>query len=505
MSRRLILTFAVLFSLVGKTGELADSRSAPAKSPAGEVSACRAHDPRFQDVPLCPEGEATNLSATYPAMAYIIQANSKYISKEETWKLVSSALEGQADRPPLIILDIAESDFNYLKSQVAAIKNESKRKIWEDTIQRTPKQSDGSFPQDYFLTSVGKDGFPKVRPLSRLLSMKDESFYSSVFKSLKAYCGIEMGQPFSREIKDEQDWNRGGNFMSGPGNTCVHGAQAPEYTEEQLKNIEEGFGKKGKERFLEGAAKIKRTIADNCAGRPQLSLPELSKQMTPGHIDEVYSMVKTGFGPCGEAVLLASPDLGMMLLKNSDESILPANFRGKPYEDEDRAHDAFVHVCKEVFKKQTHCKPEEISFKKLISELEKSKEYSFARSRLQNSLDELGQKLDQAYRKQGCGPLKIIRTPMIPLSYGARSSLDLREMNSTIARKSLLPSMTNLQQFGRKLQVPDPGPNAFREHLIRELKNSKVDVEFVNVDMAYHKNDGAVHCLTNVIRYCRPR
>lgn len=204
-----------------------------------------------------------------------------------------------------------------------------------------------------------------------------------------------------------------------------------------------------------------------------------------GHVDELVSVVPAD-NPCGFALMVMSPELGVNIVKSSDyqqplSSLIPEEY----HKTQPLGGGLLEGVLPSLY--QT------LSDKTMPS-----------RSRVNESLLALQLKV-QARVNQSVSDLKAKYLqmnpqcqdiPTIPLPVLVNCKSGTKKLKGC---KTLLPNPVNSIVLGKDLLVPDPFVPELRQEITSRLSANGLKAHFVDSGY-YHILQGEAHCATNVIR-----
>lgn len=279
--------------------------------------------------------------------------------------------------------------------------------------------------------------------------------------------------------------------------------------------------------------------------------------LTVGHVDEVVKVIPTGTGssPCNYAVMIASPKKAFELLqKDGQESFY--TYPENP-DDQYRSHltskmtysyfpgEIMCRLYENTIRDLSPQEQEKINLMKVqISllqyligpalakesypgeichqELDRMKgitngEYLYALKKdeelwetnllIQKKMDQAKSEITKKLKKAlpQCGDTKFIDVPNIFTTDGLVDGKDGKELPSPGSGNSILPNPTNSVVANKTVIFPDPNNATFKNYLARELNIMKTPTSFVDTWDTSHLGHGNLHCITNSLRYCRPK
>ena len=174
-----------------------------------------------------------------------------------------------------------------------------------------------------------------------------------------------------------------------------------------------------------------------------------------GHVDEIFSHVITGEGPCGFALLRASPALGVALAREA--SVVPWWLRRRLGAPDEASHYVRVQEALDA--------------------------------RIRASVEEIRKSV--AARLPACARLPVLALPVLFECQGSPEA-------PRRCRPSL-PNPVNLAVLDRHVLVPDPGWAPFSDAIERALRDAGQKPHLLDAGF-YHRQLGGIHCATNVRR-----
>ncbi len=493
------------------------------QSPAfAAPAACLAHNPKAQNVPLCPANGSTLLPDSYPVMA--VSLSDQKGGHEFVGDFVMKALKAQGEQPPQFFLNVSEETLSRLKISVLAQTKQDpkKRARWLASLTRV-KSTSFNWQQDFQQTYVDAEGRPTPRELSHYRAAakqndKIDSYFPDLSQALQKECGIKPGELMPSTAGAGTNGLSGGNIEGGPAGLCVLGTDA--LAKDEHANL----------------AKLA------CGGGTLLEAP--TSFLFVGHTDEITATVRTGPGECDFAMLIASPRaaLEVMVANPSAPAFELASSRdgyelakknelfeicesflegvGKPVLPNDSPnavpeksgrwiHDllfgqtAFAADGADVVKKESSSSKVERCAKMTNADFLKAyrahPELPKINSMIDQKMAKFREEAERAWQANAPNcPRRIIEMPMLYRGGLNRKGTEVRGAGS------LLPNVTNVQQFNKTLLVPDPQSAALRKDIAKRMNSIGLKTEFVNTNIM-HSQMGNLHCSTNTLRYCRPR
>ncbi len=483
---------------------------------AAETAACLSHNPRDPSVPLCPANGSKLLPDSYPAMAVSIsdQADSKFVVE-----FVTKVLKAEPDKPPQFIMNVRPHTWRAVRAAVIQQAGDAKQKQrWLASLTTTAGVV-SNWHQDFYQGYIDEGGRPVTRELAHYRSRKDQGelqadrYYRNVSDALQRQCGIKSGDPIFPDSPNYEDGYSGGNIEGGPVGLCVLGDDA----------LDDEHGK-----FAKKA----------CGGGDVLKAP--TRWLEVGHTDEMMATVRTGPGDCDMAILLASPQDGLEAMRADPNGKALQTLYGSRNGKTAAATGYLRRICKAYQERQlTPPSPagapairEEGYFSILVPKayagiaivpIEGSEIAAPPCQQMTNgdfinvihSHPELGEvnrlvaremvefrkKAEAAWQKAapGCSP-KIVEMPSV---VGGRL-LGRGDETKVRGGSTVFPNISNIQQFGKTLLIPDPQHPSTRRMIEERVKALGLKADFINTNVQ-HANRGNLHCSTNTIRYCRPR
>ena len=502
---------------------------------------CQDHNPMSPEVPECPapaaDGRTTILSENYPAMAVMI-SDGGGVKQHGLGRMVMGninramaidpqrdavdqawhALESQPDRPPQLILNVEAGTLQALRQRIQDIEDPRRRALWLRAITSVPPSRFSwsyTWQQDLLQAYVNpQTGRPILRALDGYFNGEYDSLTRQLMDAAKNDCAAEIGPTLGGDDLARVNGRAGGNVEGFPGGVCAVG--------------EDHFSFGHYRRFANRA----------CGGNT--NLVEIDSQfLGTGHVDELVSIVPRGGAPnpsdpCAFSVVVASPRLGLELIERH-----PAQ-RAFGYETEVndaamgrrfRELESWKMLCEQMVEADAgdgHRGTRTRShWSKPIVEPAKANAFErcarmnnasllatlrapgrnfqgnwadFNRS-LQSIQDQNRDRLVRAIRRRlpQCGEPRVIEVPA--LFVGRLLPNGQPAPHSAV---SLFPGTTNAMVTGGRALVPDPAQPAFRSHIQRAYSEAGVHFRFAD-SFGGHIGGGNLHCMTNVLRYCRPR
>ncbi len=219
--------------------------------------------------------------------------------------------------------------------------------------------------------------------------------------------------------------------------------------------------------------------------------------LATGHVDEVFSLVRDNSGPdgCKFAVLYASPDKAFEIIQKnggvSEKDKIAPDFPVQYEEEQD--HKNFIADQKTVLGclNSKNIKTPTQSMPTCQTFLSNNRSYSkIVETDLKNLLSKISQ-------KTGC---KKIRNFPIPLLFKD----DDFDRNGSHHAAPLNPNGVNGILISKTMIQPRQPYLPFQNEINRVLKDLGIKPRFVK-SQVFHHLQGGLHCLTNVVRVCRPR
>ena len=202
-----------------------------------------------------------------------------------------------------------------------------------------------------------------------------------------------------------------------------------------------------------------------------------------GHIDEYISSILTADDRCGFALVEASPALALDILRRSD----PATIDNLPGD--------YATQSKQLL--QLHA---------YLNGLPQARDWFGSRSRRWEIFVEGQHRLQQIIdknlsdlvdlvgsRSEGC---KTIRRVALPVLFFCQRR---QYQSAGRACRSLLPNPVNMLVLGTHLVMADPYYRPFRDASQQRLNELDQTTHFIDSHF-YHRDNGGVHCATNVRR-----
>jgi hypothetical protein len=493
-------------------------------SSSGWANGCRTHNVNDPSVPECPRNGGTLLNEGYPAMAVTVTDD----KGGAPWvrSFVMEVLRAQPQNPPQFFITMEPGVLKELQSAIAAeAVDANTKRLWLSSLSRV-EEARYHYQQDFFQPMINPaTGRPSLREVERLgkpnqgfagFPIVDSSAMGADFsqhypgsstndvfnvlsEGMKKECDIDRGPPIDAPVPFKGGY-MGGNLEGGPLGLCLVGTDG-------MQN-----------RYSDFAKQV-------CGNVKPLAVP--TSHLTVGHTDESVATVRTGPGECDFAVLVESPATGLnALLEKPNEAALqdlPADLklRGKLFPDD---------ICRAFFKylENSGNPPKPAGSKSisrgewfgwnmawaaesndglekcsrmtnidLVNSLKAQPDYQKFTAQVQRSMDSFKERLRADIRKLNpkCRP-KVIDVPTV---YGEWTM----GKNPTGGR-TFHPDMVNLQQFGKRVLIPDPHNATLRAKMEKEIKALGLEPRFLDTAAA-HANYGNLHCSTNAVRYCRPR
>jgi hypothetical protein len=299
-------------------------------------------------------------------------------------------------------------------------------------------------------------------------------------KVLGEACGYEIGSPLTARFLT--NGHLGGNVDGGPAELCLVG-------DSDLNN------RLGND--------FPRYSSMVCGNTPSLILSPPTSFLKTAHTDEIYKMIPLPgrTDACGFALALANPEKMLALLReHPDEKafdFLPVS-EGGPSSTEIparfRDYAAWKLLCGDG-----NCANMTNGdvLRKLEADSELSRFNQLAAEKLRDFKEMI---LAPAVRRRlpGCTPQFID----IPVLYTGKMK-DHETMKTGSGMAIWAPAVNSLIVGDRVLQ-PDPMNASLRRHLDEQWQTVGLQVSNIDLFFAF-KGFGALHCSTNVTRYCRPR
>ncbi len=258
-----------------------------------------------------------------------------------------------------------------------------------------------------------------------------------------------------------------------------------------------------------------------------------------GHADEIGTTVRFGPGPCDEAYLITSPRQALKVLRANPkdlafphlDKIETGSWIGQEVGDEEcfALFDLLGGVLEntEPPKSTTEFRllpaahadflakirtggltPDDMVKCGHMTNLQFAQIYQSLHGKymetIQKELDQFANDLKAEWKKlrPECTP-NVIEVPTL---YRARSwPVGPEGKQRTITRgfPIHLPAVNSVQ-MGRSLLMPDPKNAAFQKEIRHQLDKLKLTARFFDTERANFEG-GNLHCLTNTVRYCRPK
>lgn len=484
---------------------------------------CRDHVPTAPDVPECPPN-ASVLNDGYPAKAAFISGY--YAETGVVDSFARAALESNASKPPQVFILASAEQFQTIKDKVMRNATVDQREKWSQALTNIDA-IDFQWMQDFMISRVdsetGKNSLAPIEPMGLIYGNPRvmQMVYSSVSESVGKNCDVSAGLPL-KDPSMGKDFGTpgvnpsgfgGGNIEGGPAGLCIVGQD--HLTTETV----EAYSKLA------------------CGQGTVVNAPTSWLQV--GHADEIGTTVRFGPGPCDEAYLITSPRQALKVLRANPkelafphlDKVISGTWIGHEigYDECYAMFDLMAGVLENTeppksttelrfipqayakFESKSH--PGGLTSDELVAcghmtNLQLAQIYQSLYGKymatVQKELDEFASTLATEWKKARpeCAP-NIIE---IPALYRARSwpvGPMGKERVITRGFPIHLPPVNGLQ-MGQTLMMPDPKNIAFQKDIRERLKILKLNAKFFDTERS-NKNGGNLHCLTNTIRYCRPR
>lgn len=445
---------------------------------------CADHSASDPSVPLCPAGSGV-LSEVYPTRMATISTREG--GPQFAGSFATQLFESQPNKPPVLVISGTQASCDAAKKIVSKNAPADKRELWLKNIECNTKSS-WNWQQDFVQSYVNSDGSMTARFNPEYRSRNRKS-YAGLPEALQS-CGFEANE----EGRGSTNEYMGGNIEGMPPDTCVLGDNVPEADRSFL-----------------------------CNGAQNIMIAPTSF-MRVGHVDEIMKTVHTGGPPpCNFKILVGSVDLARELMAGSDEP----NFIPSPNATTDefcRAGQAGENIpipsprprggktttmnmfWKSLFQKShagaiplgesnkkekplpvVDCTPRQ--FLKGIDTIYIGSRNDDIAGKLNDFAKDVEKNMASKYSQ--CGSV-VERVPM------------LFEGRSSTSALSVFPNPTNGVSINGNLIFSDPNNKIFDQYLSK--LSDKIGVKKRTVDTNFaHKNQGNLHCSTNLFRYCRPR
>lgn len=506
--------------------------------------------PPIAQAPLCPNSGATILDETYPTQAFVMSVGPGFRTNPPPSKEVARVTENFINSvvksynydnvPQMMITTSSVAEFNLQKAKL--IENLKKQKIPETKIEKIANQLTHvqnrawTWQQDYFESFFDpKTGRPVLRNVETYSRLPSETDTIKLAASGQA-CAITKGEALPYDPQSTGSGEMGGNIEGAPGGFCLVGNnQGPDF----------------KKSFC---------------GPEENSITLNVAWLEVGHVDEIFKIIPTNQNDnrpkeCKFSLMVASPRKALQLWSDSKNRNQPFfNFSAKLTDDEledlrtSRSNietggastslcDLFVRAYKPSAGKkegrgtgtksafldfifnsanaQTTSHAElaaqcnktitEVTNGQFVDEVRKDKRLLEYNEAIQASLDKDTALIKSKIlsRLPQCAkyfdvlevPNYFEGGPLIEEPVTGKGRLPKVEGNGG----SFLPNPTNSVLMNKTLLFSDAGSTAFNDYLAQEMKNRKMNADFIPTWEYAHIGRGNIHCSSHSIPYCRPR
>ena len=502
-------------------------------------------------VPECPASGV--LGERFPPLAMVISDN----GGGSDYHAVETVLEvlGTEKKPPLLVLNVTDNTYRAIQSLIPTIakKDPKKAAAMKGALRRISGPAYG-WTQDFMQShSRLNDGRPEIRevlnyrkaqhikadppPGSPPRANKSPShapeptqkLFASIAGVLAKECGVGTGKGLGETNNGRAGGHAGGNIEAGPGDLCVIG-------DDQLARV--------------GANEFEKYATDACRNLDNVVRAPTS-WLQVGHADEITTTIKTGSGPCDFAVLVASPKAARKSLsERGTEPVwsFPSRFETKEQKIEllnatpamamicqkhlhrresspprDRpGHRAFLDRVMDLFvgrgraeihiaaRDYTPCL--EMTNNDLLAVLKENPALDEYNTLVERRLAEFSTEYAEKVKKNlpQCGEVGEKFHPVPALFVGEpgkekRESVLPSAFGDPNSGYAVFPNLTNGVALESAYYSPDPMNTALKKSLEGLLNDKlKMKTQFLDTSVQ-HARGGNLHCITNVVRYCRPR
>jgi hypothetical protein len=505
-------------------------------------NACRLHNPIDPSVPLCPENGSPILNEGYPAMAVTI--SDSHGGPDFVVDFVKGVLAAQPTRPPQILLTVEPETQAALEQAIRqSAQTPAQRDLWLSALSRVRSFESYPWQQDIAQSTIDpRTGRPQFRALTAADSERPaiSAQRNAIGQTLQQDCEIATGAPLTHpKFKSTRALNAlfGGNVEGGPNGLCLVGRSKLSETE-----------------FAAFSKEV-------CGTGRVVAVP--TQSLDVGHTDELVSTVRTGPGECDSVILLANPQLGIDRLKaQPNDRLLP----GLPAEySRDVGIDPTILYCMGQLQRAENSgrilrfplvdrppdspsqrSPGRTWYRRLDTILQTTRAHAGLSAEPQNEsapseldgprttamlyrdcvgitngqfaglleadpeqvgfrevmtrqLDAFRGELTQAWTQAApnCQP-RIVETPTL-----LRGRYYKNDQTADYGA-SVFNNSVNMQQFGSSVLFPKTGNAALDSDMSQRLQSLGLTPRPINTSVG-NSFGGNLHCLTNAIRYCRPR
>jgi hypothetical protein len=486
------------------------------------ASTCALTPAQIAEAPLCPANSKV-LPETYPIAALSISDDEG--GADWVMAMVEKTLRAQPDRPPQFLLETSSSTIEALKKRINEIaQTPQQREKWLSTLRRVSStfRFKKAWQQDFYQASFDpRTGMPALRAIETYSGAK--SAVESLVEA-SGECGITKGEPITPAERSIDTF--GGSIEGLPPDFCVLGADTFEF---------------GRDR---------RAFERQACGDKTRIIAAPTKWLETNHVDDLMVTVRTNDpSPCNFAIAIASPQaaLDALALRKSDPAfsfakekngisalaaiggitgfervcrryldndtvptqlaqpkgsrkimrVSPQSPSRMPASDEDRS--GYLTAMKRWAWDNKSCA--QMTNQDLLDALGPDREFNeLVQAQISKFKESLSTALKSALPK--CEP-KFIDVPNL---YTGKVKLDKDGVRrpARASAESLFPNALNAVFVNGTIMTPDPLNQTMQDAVAKSYGRAGVKADFVNTAFAHHYT-GNAHCLTQAIRYCRPR
>lgn len=495
------------------------------------------------DAKKCPDSGTTLLDDTYPVSTFVISLAPHYAnpkSQSVPGEFIIKVLESYkfSESSPNIVVPSRPEDFAQLKKELEKKIAASKGKIPSSILKKIiPAEGQPyTWQQDYFESFINPDS---GRPVVRKIGSYDRGgpdAAKNLAKSISS-CEITEGadlktdhQLLVPEGKSFESGEMGGNIEGLPGGFCLIGDNQSSQFASQYCGKEENI--------------------------VQMDVSWLGV----GHVDEVFKVIPTNVPgvpkECNFSLMFASPKKAMELLsepRSANHPIFSGDFlkagastddlnefrlsrslkgvgyqfchildnfaapsRGKKNGEgkgKNGASQAFYFIKNQLLS-EAHanegefktCEIESITNAEFLKAM-KEPEFLDYNELVQKSIDESKKKITQKIlsRLPQCNKyLSLIDVPNLFYGTPTEDENGVKQLAKPGNGGSFMPNPTNSVVANGNIIFSDPQNPLFRDYLIKELKQKKMQASFIDTWDYAHLGNGNLHCSSHSLPYCTP-
>ncbi len=415
------------------------------------------------NVPLCPAAQGTQILPNHYPPASVFVGVSAIPEQIELLEVLLD--EAARHEPPLLVnVLLPNKEIEKLSKKVQKFLSPTQAR-YINFIQTTSPET--IWVQDYF--EVGVNMKDQSRSLIDLFYKK--GFGDEIPTTLSLSCQIPIVGKVSK-VQNEvrlHAGNFGGNIEAYPGSLLLVGDNM--------------------------AATTKSVLAKNL-GMQQYQVNV--SWLATGHVDEVFSVVpdQSSKAPCNFAILRASPKRAFEILKNSPvrlpnyvSPVFPGDFEDEEVKKSYHQERDLVHFCLSLADK--YISKELTGFPlRCLRFFETNDEYEEIIRKDHSGL------LAKIRAKTGC---KKIRSVLLPVLFKDDDFM----LEGRYAASALNPNSVNGILFSKRIILPKQPYEAFQKDIDASIRSLGLTPRYVNSGLIHHLQ-GGLHCLTNIVRSCRP-